>query len=110
MTATCEPIFKLLRKDQAIEWNSDCQKAFEKIIDYLQEPHNMIPHVPGKPLIMYLNVLEESMGCMLGQQDEADRKEHTIYYLRKKFTDCETKYSLLQKTCCALAWVACRLR
>jgi hypothetical protein len=35
MTATCEPIFKLLRKDQAVEWNSDCQSAFEKIHQYL---------------------------------------------------------------------------
>ncbi|MCI79200.1 gag-pol polyprotein, partial [Trifolium medium] len=38
ITATCEPIFKLLRKDQAIEWNKDCQRAFDKIKEYLQEP------------------------------------------------------------------------
>jgi hypothetical protein len=66
MTATCEPIFKLLRKDQAIEWNSDCQQAFEKIKGYLQEPLILIPPIPGKPLFMYLTVLEGSMGCVLG--------------------------------------------
>ena len=44
------------------------------------------------------------------QHDESDRKEHAIYYLSKKFTDCETRYSLLEKTCCALVWVARRLR
>ena len=48
MTTTCEPIFKLLRKDQAIEWNSDCQRAFEKIKQYLQEPSIMIPQ--SKPV------------------------------------------------------------
>ena len=47
---------------------------------------------------------------MLGQHDESGRKEYAIYYLSKKFTDCETKYSLLEKTCCALAWAARRLR
>ena len=31
-------------------------------------------------------------------------------YQRKKFTDCETRYSLLEKTCCALARAAPRLR
>ena len=31
LTPTCEPIFKLLRKNQAVLWNSDCQEAFEKI-------------------------------------------------------------------------------
>jgi hypothetical protein len=59
---------------------------------------------------MYFIVLEKSMGCMLGQHDETGRKEHVIYYLSKKFTDCETRYSLLEKTCCALAWAARCLR
>ena len=31
MTATCVPIFKLLRKDQGCVWTNDCQKAFESI-------------------------------------------------------------------------------
>ena len=59
---------------------------------------------------MYLTVLEGSMGCVLGQHDETRRKEHAIYYLSKKFTDFESRYSLLEKTCCALAWAARRLR
>src|SRR4051812_43755149 len=50
------------------------------------------------------------MGCMLGQQDETGKKEHAIYYLSKKFTDCESRYSMLEKTCCALAWASKRLR
>ena len=37
-------------------------------------------------------------------------KEHAIYYLSKKFTNCETIYSPLEKTCCALAWASSRLR
>nr|XP_027189418.1 uncharacterized protein LOC113786262 [Cicer arietinum] len=110
LTATCEPIFKLLRKDQKVEWNENCQKAFEKIKQYLSKPPILVPPVPGKPLIMYLTVLDESMGCVLGQHDESGRKEHAIYYLSKKFTSCETRYSLLERTCCALAWAARRLR
>ena len=27
MTATCEPIFKLLKKDQVVKWNDECQVA-----------------------------------------------------------------------------------
>ncbi|XP_050890768.1 uncharacterized protein LOC127096213 [Lathyrus oleraceus] len=50
------------------------------------------------------------MGCVLGQHDESGRKEHAIYYLSKKFTNCEIKYSLLEKTYCALAWAAHQLR
>ena len=50
------------------------------------------------------------MGCVLGQQDETGKKEHVIYYLSKKFTDCEQRYSALEKTYCALAWTTNRLR
>ena len=30
LTFTCEPIFKLLKKDQVVRWNDECQAAFEK--------------------------------------------------------------------------------
>ena len=39
-----------------------------------------------RPLIMYLTVLERSMGCVLGQHDESGRKEHAIYYLSKSLS------------------------
>ena len=31
LTLTCEPIFKLLRKNEPHTWNDECQKAFELI-------------------------------------------------------------------------------
>lgn len=83
-----------------IEWNHDCQGEFDKIKQYFQDTSVLIPPVTGRPLIMYLTVLNESMGCMLDQHDETGRKEHAIYYLSKKFSDYETRYSLLGKTCC----------
>ena len=110
MTATCAPIFKLLRKNQNSEWTEDCQEAFDRIKEYLLNPPILSPPVEGRPLIIYLTVLEDSMGCMLGQQDETPKKEFAIYYLSKKFTDCETRYSMLEKICCALVWTAKRFR
>jgi hypothetical protein len=65
MTVTCAPIFKLLRKDQRHDWTKDFQKAFDCIKEYLSEPLILSPSVEGRPLIMYLIVLEESMGCVL---------------------------------------------
>ena len=95
---------------RSVVWNDECQEAFDNIKSYLLEPPILVPPVEGRPLIMYLSVLDESMGCVLGQQDETGKKEHAIYYLSKKFTDCETRYTMLEKTCCALAWAAKRLR
>ncbi|XP_017972493.1 PREDICTED: uncharacterized protein LOC108661120 [Theobroma cacao] len=50
------------------------------------------------------------MGCVLGQHDETCKKERAIYYLSKKFTEYESKYSSLEKMCCAIAWTAHRLK
>ncbi|RDY13870.1 Retrovirus-related Pol polyprotein from transposon 17.6, partial [Mucuna pruriens] len=109
LTATCSPIFKLLRKNQKMEWNQECQEAFEKVKQYSESPPVLVPVVPDKPLILYLTVLKESMGGILGQQDDFG-KEQAIYYLSKKFIECEQRYLALERTCCALVWVAKRLR
>ncbi|EOY03787.1 Uncharacterized protein TCM_018974 [Theobroma cacao] len=37
-------------------------------------------------------------------------KERAVYYLSKKFMEYESKYSALEKMCCALAWTVQRLR
>jgi len=66
LTSTCEPIFRLLRKNQVVEWNEDCQAAFDKIKLYLHDPPVLRSPVSGRPLILYLTVLDESMGCVLG--------------------------------------------
>ena len=49
---------------------------------------------------MYLTELVKYLG----------KKDYAIYYLRKQCTDCESRYSMLDKTCCALAWAAKHLR
>ncbi|RDY05403.1 hypothetical protein CR513_10771, partial [Mucuna pruriens] len=63
---------------------TEIEEAFKKVKQYLETPDVLIPTVPRKPLILYLSVLEESMGCVLGQQN-ASGKEQAIYYLNKKF-------------------------
>ncbi|RDX93094.1 hypothetical protein CR513_24687, partial [Mucuna pruriens] len=46
-----------------MEWNQECQEAFKKVKQYLESPPVLVPVVPGKPLILYLTVLKESMGA-----------------------------------------------
>ncbi|XP_058192071.1 uncharacterized protein LOC131309457 [Rhododendron vialii] len=108
-TAIYEPLFKLLKKGTNFEWNQDCQQAFEAIKEYLQNPHVLSPPILGKPLILYLSVTDTSMGCMLAQENNA-KVECAIYYLSKKMTDYETRYTPLEKTCWGLVWATMKLR
>lgn len=73
-------------------------------------PPVLVPPIPGQPLILYLAVQEESMGCMLGQCDGLGKKERAIYYLSKKILDYEVKYTPLEKTCVSLVSATQRLR
>ncbi|XP_070056843.1 uncharacterized protein [Nicotiana tomentosiformis] len=41
-----EPIFKMLRKNDATRWTEECQKAFEKIKEYLSKPPVLVPPEP----------------------------------------------------------------
>ena len=43
LTSTCEPFFKLLRKNEPHTWNYKCQKAFELIKEYLLHPPILVP-------------------------------------------------------------------
>lgn len=110
LTLTCEPLFKLLRKDTPIVWNNACQEAFDKVKQYLLNPPVLVPPTLGRPLIMYLAIHDTAIGCVLGQHDESGRKERAIYYLSKKFHEYELKYTMLEKTCCALVCATQRLR
>ncbi|PKI70456.1 hypothetical protein CRG98_009150 [Punica granatum] len=94
----------------AIEWNEECQKAFDTIKAYLIQPPVLVPPTPSRPLILYLTVRRQSLGCMLGQEEESTHAEHAIYYLSKKFTDEESNNPKIEKMCCALVWVMQRLR
>ena len=110
MMTKCDPIFKMLRKHNSNKWDKECQVAFDKVKKYLTNPPILVPPIQGKPLILYLTVHERSMGYVLGQHDETRRKEQAIYYLNKKFADYESRYSPLEKMCCALAWATQKLR
>ncbi|KAA3465696.1 RNA-directed DNA polymerase (Reverse transcriptase), Ribonuclease H-like protein [Gossypium australe] len=90
--------------------DDECQKAFDKIKQCLSNTPVLMPPSPDRPLILYLTVFDNSMGYVLGQHDKTRKKERAIYYLSKKFTKCEMRYSSIEKLCCALVWTTQKLR
>ena len=65
LTVVCEPIFKLLRKDQPVRWKEQCQWVFDKIKKYLANPPVMKPPKSGLPLTLYLAIEGNAIGAML---------------------------------------------
>ena len=79
LTSTCEPIFKLLKKNESHTWNDKCQKVFELIKEYLLTPI-LVPPQHERPLLLYLSIIGDAVGSMLAREDD-DKNERTIYYL-----------------------------
>ena len=109
LTNICEPIFRLLRKNQLTIWNDDCQRAFEKIKECLLSPPVLVPPTPGQPLLLYLSVSNMALGCMLVQLNDSE-KERAIYYLSKRMLEYECRYIMIEHLCLALVWATKRLR
>ncbi|XP_070005156.1 uncharacterized protein [Nicotiana sylvestris] len=95
----------MLKKDVATSWTEECQKAFDKIKEYLSKPPVLVPLELGRTLLIYLSVLDGALGYVLGQHDVTGRKEQAIYCLSKKLTPYEARYFLLERTCYALTWI-----
>ena len=70
LTPTCELIFKLLKKNRHVEWDEDCDQAFQKVKECLLNPPVMVSPTSKTPLILYLTVFENLVGAMLAQYDE----------------------------------------
>ncbi|GKV34732.1 hypothetical protein SLEP1_g43078 [Rubroshorea leprosula] len=96
LTTICEPIFKLLRKDNPHTWNAQCQQAFDKIKEYLKTPPILVPPTDRKPFILYITVLEKSMGAVLVQHDDSGKKERAIYYWRQNLIQIIGSFSLME--------------
>ena len=58
LTAICEPLFKLLHKNQTDRWNEDCQKAFGRIKKGLMSGAVLMPAVPGGPVGLYVTIVD----------------------------------------------------
>ena len=47
-------------------------------------PPVLVPLVPGRPIILYMTVLDELMGCVLGQHDEYGKKRMSHLLLEQE--------------------------
>lgn len=88
----------MLRKAAETSWTEEWKKSFDKIKEYLSKPLVLVPLERGRPLQLYLSVLNAAIGCVLGEHDKSRRKEKVIYYLSKKSMPYEARYSLLERT------------
>ncbi|KAK0582887.1 hypothetical protein LWI29_030790 [Acer saccharum] len=91
-TDRCLPFFKALKKGKGIEWNEDCEKAFQALKDYLGRAPLLSKPETGETLYMYLSVSEVATSSVLVRQEEGIQKP--IYYTSKALLPAETRTAI----------------
>lgn len=83
-------VSKLVKEDAPFECDEDCQKAFDSIKAYLTKPSVLAGSIKGKPLVLYITMLESSLYTLLAQEN-AKGKENASYYLSRTWwaTRCD---------------------
>ena len=65
--------------------------------------------IQGHTLKLYLSVTNESLGCLLTQNNSKGHKQ-AIYYLSSVLNPIETRYTPIEKLCLALYFACTKLR
>ncbi|KAK0597939.1 hypothetical protein LWI29_030052 [Acer saccharum] len=107
-TDRCLPFFKALKKGKGVEWNEDCERAFQALKDYLGQAPLLSKPETGETLYMYLSVSEVATSSVLVRQEEGIHKP--IYYTSKALLPAETRYSPVEKMALALITAVRKLR
>jgi hypothetical protein len=84
-----------LKDHEAFIWHEEHQKAFDAIKQYLTTPPVLIPPKEGKPLKLYISTTQESIGCLLAQDNE-DGHEQAVFYLSRILNPTECRYSIVE--------------
>ncbi|GBG75723.1 hypothetical protein CBR_g20974 [Chara braunii] len=79
--AIARPLTNLLRKDQPLSWDVECQQAFATLKDALATAPILIRPDPSKQFILITDWQPEAISAILAQKGN-DGREHVIEYAR----------------------------
>ncbi|KAK0599178.1 hypothetical protein LWI29_003000 [Acer saccharum] len=107
-TDRCLPFFKALKKGKGVEWNEDCEKAFQALKITLDRHRCYQNRKQEKYCTCTCPSSEVATSSVLVRQEDGIQKP--IYYTSKALLPAETRYSPAEKMALALIIVARKLR
>ncbi|KAK0571195.1 hypothetical protein LWI29_012312 [Acer saccharum] len=107
-TDRCAPFFKAIKKGKRLEWNKECEAAFQKLKEYLGRAPILSKPMVGEILYLYLSVTEVATSSVLIRMEEGIQR--SVYYNSKALLPAETRYSPAEKIALALITATRKLR
>ncbi|GBG83057.1 hypothetical protein CBR_g36674 [Chara braunii] len=97
------PLTNLLRKDQPLSWDAECQQAFATLKDALAMAPILIRPDPSKQFILITDWQPEAISAILAQKGN-DGREHVIEFASRTVPDERRNDSAPQGECYAVVW------
>ncbi|GBG82867.1 hypothetical protein CBR_g36393 [Chara braunii] len=101
--AIARPLTNLLRKDQPLSWDAECQQAFATLKDALATTPILIRPDPSKQFILIMDWQPEAISAILAQKGD-DGREHVIEYVSRTVPDERRNDSAPQGECYTVVW------
>ncbi|GBG76233.1 hypothetical protein CBR_g21981 [Chara braunii] len=101
--AIAQPLTNLLRKDQPLSWDAECQQAFATLKDALATTPILIWPDPSKQFILITDWQPEAISAILAQKGN-DGREHVIEYASRTVPDERRNDAAPQGECYAVVW------
>ncbi|XP_074337040.1 uncharacterized protein LOC141674218 [Apium graveolens] len=105
----CQEFFKAIKGvGRNFTWTEECEEAFQNIKKHLSSPPMLSNPKAEETLILYLAVSDFAISAVLVREE--DGVQLPVYYVSKRLTDAETRYTSLEKLAYALILASRKLR
>ena len=98
----------LLKKDTPFVWDETAKLSFKALKKSLLSAPLLRPPDYSKDFILYLVVLESTIGVVLVQEDDK-LQQHVVYYLSHALLGPDLRYSHIEKLALVVVYVVQRL-
>src|SRR5437667_10677165 len=79
------PFYKLLKKQDKLQWTPEAQQAFDKLKEFLTSPPVLVPPLPEEPLLLDIAVTSHvvSTAIVVERQEEGhiQKVQHPVYFV-----------------------------
>nr|XP_027096219.1 uncharacterized protein LOC113716121 [Coffea arabica] len=102
------PLFQLLQKDVAFEFDDMCERAFNKLKELLTSPPIIQPPDWNLPFEIMCDASDYAVGAVLGQR--VGKAAHVIYYASRALNGAQLNYFTTEKELLAVIFALEKFR
>ncbi|OXA46601.1 Transposon Ty3-I Gag-Pol polyprotein [Folsomia candida] len=108
-SARAQPLYKLTKKGQLLNWNNTAQAAFEDLRNALTKPPILVGFRHSRPCILHTDSSDYAISGVLHQKNEVNDLV-VICFISRLLGPHELNYTCAEKECLAVVWSINKLR